>query len=210
MAKQTINIGTSPNDASGDKLRNAFIKTNQNFDEVYRYIQDLEADSITQSELDTALSFKVDKVTGKGLSSEDFTTSEKNKLAQQSGTNTGDQDLSGLQLKSEKGQANGYASLGDDGKVHASQLPVDNSVKRGFSFNEGAVLAADYYPSNTSITSITARNITKVEYGTDGLNFTELVLPGGLPLAVAAGDLYWRITYTNGKTQAFLDITGTK
>ncbi len=35
MPKQIINVGIIPNDKSGDKLRNAFIKTNQNFDEVY-------------------------------------------------------------------------------------------------------------------------------------------------------------------------------
>jgi len=35
MSKQTINIGTSANDGTGDQLRNAFDKTNQNFDEVY-------------------------------------------------------------------------------------------------------------------------------------------------------------------------------
>ena len=43
-----------------------------------------------------ALNLKVDKVTGKGLSTEDYTTVEKTKLADIIGTNTGDQDLSGL------------------------------------------------------------------------------------------------------------------
>ncbi len=42
----------------------------------------------------TALNTKVDKVTGKDLSTEDFTTAEKTKLAAITGTNTGDQDLS--------------------------------------------------------------------------------------------------------------------
>jgi hypothetical protein len=44
----------------------------------------------------TALNTKVDKVTGKDLSSNDYTTAEKTKLAAITGTNTGDQDLSGL------------------------------------------------------------------------------------------------------------------
>ena len=44
----------------------------------------------TQGALDT----KVDKVTGKELSTNDYTTAEKNKLAVITGTNTGDQDLS--------------------------------------------------------------------------------------------------------------------
>jgi hypothetical protein len=42
-----------------------------------------------------ALDSKVDKVVGKELSTNDYTTAEKNKLAAISGTNTGDQDLSG-------------------------------------------------------------------------------------------------------------------
>jgi hypothetical protein len=37
---------------------------------------------------------KVDKVSGKGLSTEDYSTEEKTKLGAISGTNTGDQDLS--------------------------------------------------------------------------------------------------------------------
>ena len=47
--------------------------------------------SATQGALDT----KVDKVAGKALSTNDYSTAEKNKLAAISGTNTGDQDLSG-------------------------------------------------------------------------------------------------------------------
>ena len=35
MAKQTINIGASANDGSGDPIRNAFDKTNDNFNELY-------------------------------------------------------------------------------------------------------------------------------------------------------------------------------
>ena len=42
-----------------------------------------------------ALETKVDKVIGKGLSANDYTSAEKSKLAAITGTNTGDQDLSG-------------------------------------------------------------------------------------------------------------------
>ena len=35
MAKQTINIGTAANDGTGDPLRTAFDKTNDNFNEIY-------------------------------------------------------------------------------------------------------------------------------------------------------------------------------
>jgi hypothetical protein len=42
MAKQTINIGLSANDRTGDPLRTAFSKTNNNFTEVYNSISSLE------------------------------------------------------------------------------------------------------------------------------------------------------------------------
>lgn len=39
MAKQTINIGTVPNDGTGDPIRTAFVKVNENFTEVYGIAQ---------------------------------------------------------------------------------------------------------------------------------------------------------------------------
>ena len=35
MAQQTIGVGSNPNDSTGDTLRNAFIKINSNFTELY-------------------------------------------------------------------------------------------------------------------------------------------------------------------------------
>jgi hypothetical protein len=46
------------------------------------------------TDVNTDLATKVDKVTGKDLSSNDYTTTEKTKLAAITGTNSGDQDLS--------------------------------------------------------------------------------------------------------------------
>lgn len=40
MAKQTVNIGTSVNDGSGDPARTAFNKLNQNNTEIYNYLGD--------------------------------------------------------------------------------------------------------------------------------------------------------------------------
>lgn len=39
MARQNINVGTGPNSLDGDVLRNAFIKANQNFIELYQVNQ---------------------------------------------------------------------------------------------------------------------------------------------------------------------------
>ena len=59
MSQQNINIST-PDDGLGDVLRNGFNKINQNFTELYNG--------------------KVDKITGKGLSKNDFTDIDKIKL----------------------------------------------------------------------------------------------------------------------------------
>ena len=43
MAKQVINLGTSPNKGDGDPLRNAFDKVNDNFDELYNDIKQVKS-----------------------------------------------------------------------------------------------------------------------------------------------------------------------
>ena len=40
MAQQTINVGTNPNDGTGDPLRTGFVKTNSNFTDLYNNKQD--------------------------------------------------------------------------------------------------------------------------------------------------------------------------
>jgi hypothetical protein len=56
MAKQTINVGAVPNDTNADTVRDAFIKVNENFDEVYQAenisintsVDGLDADNVQQ------------------------------------------------------------------------------------------------------------------------------------------------------------------
>ena len=68
------------------------LKTNLSLDQVNNTSDASKPiSSATQGALDT----KVDKVTGKELSTNDYSTAEKTKLAAITGTNTGDQDLSG-------------------------------------------------------------------------------------------------------------------
>lgn len=47
MAKQTINLGSSANDGTGDPLRTAFDKINDNFDELYLYSTAASGNNIT-------------------------------------------------------------------------------------------------------------------------------------------------------------------
>jgi hypothetical protein len=60
MAQENFNV-SQPNDGLGDKLRSAFIKVQSNFTDLF--------------------TDKVDKEVGKGLSANDYTTTEKNKLS---------------------------------------------------------------------------------------------------------------------------------
>ena len=53
MAKQTINIGTTANDGTGDPLRTAFDKSNDNFTELYNGAGGVADDSVTYSKLGT-------------------------------------------------------------------------------------------------------------------------------------------------------------
>lgn len=39
MAQEVINVGTVPNDGTGDPLRTAYIKCNSNFSELYSRLQ---------------------------------------------------------------------------------------------------------------------------------------------------------------------------
>ncbi len=47
MAKQTVNLGSSANDGTGDPLRTAFDKINDNFDELYLYSTATTGNNIT-------------------------------------------------------------------------------------------------------------------------------------------------------------------
>ena len=51
MAQQTINIGTVANDGTGDPLRTAFDKSNDNFTELYNGAGGIADDSVTYAKL---------------------------------------------------------------------------------------------------------------------------------------------------------------
>ena len=73
------------------------------------------ANAVSSGGAYTALAGKVDAVSGKGLSTNDYTTADKDKLA---GIN-----LSNYVPTSQKGANNGVATLGSNGKIPMSQIP---------------------------------------------------------------------------------------
>lgn len=96
------------------------------------------------SDVTTSLATKVDKVVGKELSTNDYTTAEKIKLAAITGTNTGDQDLSSF-------ATNTALAL----KANTSDVNVALALKENLS-NKSVDLATDgtsdvKYPSVKSV-----------------------------------------------------------
>lgn len=97
MSIKTINVGAVQNDGTGDPLRDAFVKANENFAELEGSVGSVSAANAaalrdrathtgqqaigTVAGLQSALDAKADKVAGKALSTEDYTTAEKTKLA---------------------------------------------------------------------------------------------------------------------------------
>ncbi len=54
MARQVINVGVTPNDGTGDPIRTAYIKCNNNFGELYSRLQENPPTSAVGSPGDTA------------------------------------------------------------------------------------------------------------------------------------------------------------
>ncbi len=105
----------------------------------------------------SSLATKVDKVAGKELSTNDYTTAEKTKLAAITGTNTGDQDLSSfatnsaLALKANTSDVNAALAL----KSNTTDVNAALSLKENLS-NKSIDLATDgtsdvKYPSVKSV-----------------------------------------------------------
>lgn len=59
MAQQIINVGSAPNDGTGDTLRNSQIKSNANFTELYN-ADDLKLDKVTSSGVERAYIINAD------------------------------------------------------------------------------------------------------------------------------------------------------
>lgn len=74
MPIQPVNVGQAPDDGTGDPYRTAMQKLNSN-------IQILDNEKANTADVAVELGKKVDKVTGKDLSDENYTLAEKQKLA---------------------------------------------------------------------------------------------------------------------------------
>ena len=163
----------------------------------------------TTTTVNTSLATKVDKVTGKDLSTNDYTTVEKTKLAAITGTNTGDQDLSGLATTSSvtsslatkvdketgKGLSSNDYTTGDKNKLTAI-----SGINTGDQDLSGLATTSSVTSSlATKVDKVTGKNLL-----TDGVTPGQMnywngsawvtVPPGGngYTLAFFNGVPYWR------------------
>ena len=100
--------------------------------------------------VDNAVGAKVDKVDGKGLSANDYTTEEKNKLSALN-----------------KGVANGVAELDENGRVPSSQLPsyVDDVLEYS---------SQSAFPTTGESGKIYVDHSTNKTYRWSGYNYVEI------------------------------------
>ena len=123
----------------------------------------------TISQVDSSLALKVDKITGKGLSSNDYTTAEKTKLEGITGTNTGDQDLSGLATNTALGLK---ANTAD---VTAGLALKENVSNKSIATDLGGLSPSDeLYPSQKAVKAYIAANSSSGGIADGGISTIKL------------------------------------
>jgi len=154
MAKQVLNVGSAPDDGTGDTVREGAIKTNDNFTELYdddvvtaaHIASTSNPHSVTKTQVSLGNVDNTSNATERaatatltnktltapvinspsGLAKADVGLSNVDNTAD-SAKPVSSAQLTALNLKEDaakKGAANGYASLGSDSKVPTAQLPA--------------------------------------------------------------------------------------
>jgi hypothetical protein len=134
---------------------------------------DKPVSSATQAALDlkanatdvtTSLATKVDKVTGKVLSTNDYTTAEKTKLAAITGTNTGDQDLSALAIAAD---VNAALALKANAASVANSINTINTTlntkANAIDVNNALIAKADVVAVNNAVAALNASLVNKAD-----------------------------------------------
>ena len=111
-----------------------------------------------------ALDLKVDKVSGKVLSTNDYTTAEKTKLAAITGTNTGDQDLSALAIAAD---VNAVLALKANAASVANSINTINTTlntkANTIDVNNALIAKADIVSVNNAVAALNASLVNKAD-----------------------------------------------
>jgi len=183
MAQQQINVGTAANDGTGDSLRLSQQKANANFTELYNN--------------------KVDKISGKGLSTNDFTTLEQTKLL-------GIEENAQVNVQADWNETDPLADSYINGKpTFTTYVP---SITQSFTYAGGAqVFTLSYAPNNVDVYVNHVWQIPTTDATLSGADVTVIsTLTIGDVVTVrpfGAANLPEQFTATSGQTVFTLSVT---
>lgn len=194
MAKQTVNIGSAANDGTGDQLRNAFDKLNQNNDEIYGdnfVTEDMLNDNIVGAdEL---------KVTGNGSAGQILTSNADGTFSWTTGVAgdiTGVEAGDGLTGGGTGGDVTLNVAAGTGITVAADSVSLATSVQDEITLNTAktgitTAQAADIVTNNAKVSDQTV-------VLTEGANVT---ITGTYPsFTIASDDVVGAVNSVNGDT----------
>ena len=161
------------------------------------------ATKATASEVTTGLAGKVDKVTGKELSSNDYSTAEKNKLAAITGTNTGDQDLSGYATIAQ------LATKATASEVTTGLAGKENASNKSNASDLGGVSPSEvFFPTQKAVKDYVTANASSGGVADGGITTIKLADGAVTDAKLASGINKSKVGLSNVENTALSTWTG--
>jgi hypothetical protein len=155
------------------------------------------------TDVTAGLATKVDKVQGKELSTNDYTTAEKTKLAAITGTNTGDQDLTGLATTAALNTKASTASV-----TSALELK-ENVANKSTAVDLGGTSSSDlFYPTQKAVKAYVAANAASGGIADGGITTIKLADGAVTDAKVASGINKSKVGLGNVENTALSTWTG--